>query len=75
MNTSLLEQTRRLSVEEQIELVEAIWDNLAKANQVPPPSEDQVAELERRLADHEANPDDVVPWSEVKAAALAALGR
>jgi len=58
----------------RIELV-AIRDHLAKANQVPPPSEDQVAELERRLADHEANPDDVVPWSEVKAAALAALGR
>jgi putative addiction module component (TIGR02574 family) len=65
MNTSLLEQTRRLSVDEQIELVEAIWDNLAAGNQLPPPSEDQLAELERRLADHEANPGEVVPWTEV----------
>lgn len=35
----------------------------------------QKAELDRRLADHEANPDDVVPWSEVKAYALARIGR
>jgi putative addiction module component (TIGR02574 family) len=25
------------------------------------------AELDRRLADHEANPDDMVSWAEVKA--------
>jgi putative addiction module component (TIGR02574 family) len=29
------------------------------------------AEIERRIADHEANPQDSVPWEEVKAAALA----
>ena len=33
----------------------------------------QLAELDRRLADHEANPDDVVPWTEVKTAALARI--
>ena len=75
MNTSLLEQTRRLSVDEQIELVEAIWDNIAKGNQVPLPNAAQLAELQRRIADHAANPDEVVPWSEVKAAAIPALGR
>jgi putative addiction module component (TIGR02574 family) len=28
MNTSLFDQVRQLSVEEQIELVEALWDNI-----------------------------------------------
>lgn len=74
MNVHLLDQARRLSVEEQIELVEALWDNIAQ-HAVPPPSDAQKAELERRLADHEANPDDAVPWSEVKKSALARIRR
>jgi putative addiction module component (TIGR02574 family) len=71
VNTQLLDQVRGLSVEDQLALVEALWDNIANANTVALPTEAQEAELARRLADHEANPDDVVPWSEVKAAALA----
>ena len=75
MNTYLLDQARQLSVEEQLELVEALWDDIARRNTVPPPTDAQKAELDRRLADHEANPDDVVPWSKVKASALAHIGR
>lgn len=75
MNTQLFDQARRLSVDDQIALVQALWDDIARRNRVPPPTEAQEAELDRRLADHDANPDDVVPWSEVKAAALADIGR
>lgn len=75
MNTHLLDQARQLSVEEQLELVEALWDDIARRNTVPPPTDAQKEELDRRLADHEANPDDVVPWSQVKASALAHIGR
>jgi putative addiction module component (TIGR02574 family) len=38
-------------------------------------TEVQKEELDRRLADLDARPDDVVPWSDVKAAALARMGR
>lgn len=75
MNAQLFEQARRLSVDEQIELVEALWDSIAERNATPALTEAQKAELDRRIADHEANPDDVVPWSEVKAAALARIGK
>ncbi|MGQ0622558.1 MAG: addiction module protein [Panacagrimonas sp.] len=75
MNPHLLDQARQLSVQDQLELVEALWDVIAKRNAVPPPTDAQKAELDRRLADHEANPDDVVPWSEVKASALARIRR
>jgi putative addiction module component (TIGR02574 family) len=73
MNTQLLEQARVLAVDEQIELAEAIWDGIVSRNAVPPLTEMQTTELDRRLAHHLANPDDVIPWSEVKAAALAKI--
>ncbi len=75
MNTHFLDQARQLSVEDQLELVTVLWDDIAKRNVVPPPTDTQKAELDRRLADHEANPDDVVPWDEVKTSALARIGR
>lgn len=75
MNTQLLEQARQLSLPEQLELVEALWDNIAIRNEFPPLSDAQRAELDRRLADIDANPGDELPWSEVKAAVLSRLGR
>ena len=37
------------------------------------PTPEQLTELERRIADSDANPEDCVPWEEVRAAALARL--
>lgn len=73
MNTQLLEQARVLAIDEQIELAEAIWDGIVSRNAVPPLTEAQKTELDRRLAYHLKNPDDVVSWDEVKAAALAKI--
>ena len=57
-----LDQVRQLSVKEQIELVEAHWHNVER-NAVPGPTEAQKAELDPRLSEHAAHPDDVAPWS------------
>ncbi|MDO8988341.1 MAG: addiction module protein [Sideroxyarcus sp.] len=73
MNTQLLEQVRKLDINEQIDLVEAIWDGIASRGEAPPLTDAQKAELDRRLADHLANPEDVIPWNEVKAAVLAKI--
>jgi putative addiction module component (TIGR02574 family) len=75
MNASLFDQLRQLSVEEQIELVEALWDSIVERDAVPGPTETQKAELDWRLSEHAANPDDVVPWSEVKDSALTRIRR
>ncbi len=75
MNTQLLQQASVLNIDEQIELVEAIWDGIVSRGAVPSLTEAQGSELDRRLADHLANPGDVVPWSEVKAAALTRIGQ
>ena len=73
MNTQLLQQASLLDTDEQIELVEAIWDGIVRRGAAPSLTEAQKTELDRRLADHLANPNDVVPWSEVKAAVLAKI--
>lgn len=75
MNTQLLDQARKLSVEERVELVEAIWDTIAEQGAQLPITAAQKAQLDRRLADHEANPDDVIPWTEIKTEAIARLRR
>jgi len=64
----------RMTVEERLQLVQAIWDSIDAAAR-PPLNDALRAELDRRLADHLANPADVVPWEEVKAAALARMKR
>jgi putative addiction module component (TIGR02574 family) len=65
--TATLAQIARLPVEERIQLVQAIWDTIA-ADQLPPHlSEDQKRELDRRIAELDANPDNVLTWEQIKA--------
>lgn len=73
MNTILLEQARQLSMPDQLELIDALWDNISAQRGFLLPTEAQKLELDRRLAELETDPDSVVPWSDVKAAALARI--
>ncbi|WPL19135.1 putative addiction module component [Thiorhodovibrio winogradskyi] len=73
MTIPLLDQVRQLNVEDQLELVEALWNEISSRNAAPPPTDAQIAELDRRLAEHDANPDDIVPWQQVKAEALTSI--
>ena len=57
----------RLGIEERLTLVEELWDSIAADRAAVPLTEAQRVELDRRIAEHEANPDDVVPWEEVRA--------
>jgi putative addiction module component (TIGR02574 family) len=65
----------RLSVPERIALAQAIWDSIPVEAHQPLLTEAQRQELQRRIDDHEANPDDVVPWEQIKAEALARFRR
>jgi putative addiction module component (TIGR02574 family) len=69
----IIDQLRALPPAERREVVEKIWDEFADRDLELTPA--QAAELDRRVADHQANPDDVVPWSEIKAATEAKYGR
>lgn len=58
----------KLSVSERIQLVEDIWDSIAaEAPDTVGLSQDQKAELHRRVAAHRADPSTAVPWEEVRA--------
>lgn len=65
----------RLGIEERLALVEELWDSIAADSAAIPLTGAQRAGLDRRLADHEANPADVVPWEEVKASITERLKR
>ena len=67
MNADLLEEARKLSVEERIELVEAIWDSVRDSRETRPLTESQRALLERRWAAYRADPSAGSPWEEVRA--------
>lgn len=74
MNTSLKSLgIDRLSIDERLALVEELWDSIAKDAAAVPVTDAQRAELDRRLTDHEAHPDDVVSWEDVRAAISARL--
>lgn len=56
-----------LSVEERLVLVEDIWDSIAAEQAKLPLTDEQRAELDRRVAEDRANPDRVFTWEQVKA--------
>ena len=53
-----------LPVSERIQLVADIWDTISESPDQPELSPALRAMLRKRLADHEANPDDTVSWDE-----------
>ena len=65
----------RLSRDQRIALVLEIWDTVAAEAAAPLLTESQRLELRRRVAEDDARPDDVVPWEQVQAEALARLKR
>ncbi len=58
-----------LPIEERLRLVELIWESLAAAPTGVPLSDSHCAVIDERLAEHDRNPDDVVPRDEVFAEA------
>ena len=68
--TTTLAQVRAMNIDDRIRLVHAILDDIS-FDTCPPLTEAQKQELDRRIADDDANPDDVVAWETVKAEASA----
>ncbi len=67
MSTNILDTARSLPLSERIELVEALWESIIQDGYEPEVTTEQAEELDRRLAAHKKNPDDVVAWETVKA--------
>jgi putative addiction module component (TIGR02574 family) len=52
----------QLPIEERLALVEEIWDTISADSSAVPLTDAQRAELEKRIAEDDAHPHDVVPW-------------
>ncbi|MBK8249888.1 MAG: addiction module protein [Gemmatimonadetes bacterium] len=68
---------RRLTIAERLQLVEDIWDSIAEDADAAtlPLSEAELAELERRRAEMEANPGRGEAWDVVRARIIDRMSR
>jgi putative addiction module component (TIGR02574 family) len=55
-----------LPVSERLRLVEDLWDSIAEVPEAIELSEDQRADLDRRLEAYHKDPETGSPWNEVK---------
>jgi putative addiction module component (TIGR02574 family) len=65
--TNTLNQIIALSIQDRIRLVQAILDSIAAEQDYLDLTDSQKQELDRRIDDYEANPDNVLTWEDVKA--------
>jgi len=68
---------RSLSVAERLQLVEDLWESIAEEapDEALPLTPELAAELDRRLAEHEADPSTAIPWDETRARILGGTRR
>ncbi len=68
MTRTQLDDLLKLPVSERIELAMALWDSIAEPELQDhlPLTDDQKAELDRRLAEYDRDPSRGVPWEEVQ---------
>jgi len=72
---TILTEVDSWPVEDRLRLMEQIWDGILPLGYEPGLTDAQKAEIDLRLAEDDASPDDVVSSEEVLGAALARAGR
>jgi len=66
-SSDLQQALASLSVAERIELAEELWDSVARDTEAQRLNAHEQEEVALRRAEHRADPQAVVPWSQVKA--------
>ncbi len=64
--TATLNEIAALKVEDRIRLVQAIWDSIAAEQAYPELTDEQKQELDNRIAESDAESDNVMTWQEVR---------
>ncbi|HYX27406.1 MAG TPA: addiction module protein [Pyrinomonadaceae bacterium] len=65
MDSELVDWARALPLEQRVQLIDTLWESVAQEGYEPPLTPQQADELDRRLAAHRRNPDDVIPWESI----------
>jgi putative addiction module component (TIGR02574 family) len=63
---ALRKELMELTPAERLELMEELWDSL-EPQDVPPLTDEQIKEIDRRLQAHENDPGRASSWEEVQA--------
>lgn len=66
MSPATLNELRALSTAEKIQLVEDLWDWIVEADEDIGLTEAQKNELDRRIAEYEANPREGISFDEFR---------
>jgi putative addiction module component (TIGR02574 family) len=68
MLANTIDELLKLSAMERAEIAMALWESLTDAEREAELAltPEQEAELDRRLAEHIANPGSAIPWDEVR---------
>jgi putative addiction module component (TIGR02574 family) len=64
MNKALRDQAMKLPPAERAELAQDLWDSLAE-HELPPPTPEQLEEIDRRIEEHRKDPGSAIPYEEV----------
>lgn len=65
MSTNVTELFQ-LSEAERIQLAQDLWDSIPENSAILALTEEERAELTRRLAEHDRDPSTAIPWSEAR---------
>lgn len=68
-----IQELRQLPIPERIQLVTELWDSIADESPAIDLSAEQIAELDRRLNELEAQPESGTPWHIARERILASL--
>jgi putative addiction module component (TIGR02574 family) len=68
----LLDELMQLSASERLDLTEKLWDSIHPPGSIRPGepfvlTDEQKAELDRRIEEHKRNPERAQPWEVVRA--------
>jgi putative addiction module component (TIGR02574 family) len=80
MNKALRDQVLQLPADERLKLMDDLWESLHPSGSLRPDerfvrSDEQKAELDRRLEYHKRHPERAEPWDVVRARLWARLDK
>jgi putative addiction module component (TIGR02574 family) len=67
VDAAQIEAILKLDVDERIRIVQIIWDSIADSPDAVPLTDAEKANIEKLVAEDDADPGDVMSWPEAKA--------
>ena len=73
MNHPAIDELFKLSKNERMQIAIALWNSVELEDEDLGLTEEQLAEIDRRVKHLDEHPEDTIPWEEVKARILKRL--